>query len=36
MANRPEDIGFSSKRLGTAREVLKGDVDAKACPGAVC
>jgi CubicO group peptidase (beta-lactamase class C family) len=35
MANRPEDVGFSSKRLGTTREVLKADVDAKRLPGAV-
>jgi hypothetical protein len=35
MANRPEDVGFSSKRLATARGVLKADVDAKRLPGAV-
>jgi CubicO group peptidase (beta-lactamase class C family) len=35
MATRPEDVGFSSKRLDTTREVLKGDVDAKRLPGAV-
>ena len=35
MANRPEDVGFSSKRLGRATGVLKADVDAKRLPGAV-
>jgi len=35
MASRPEDVGFSSKRLETTREVLKADVDAKRLPGAV-
>jgi CubicO group peptidase (beta-lactamase class C family) len=35
MASRPEDVGFSSKRLEMAREVLKADVDAKLFPGAV-
>jgi CubicO group peptidase (beta-lactamase class C family) len=35
MASRPEDVGFSSKRLETTREVLKADVDAKRSPGAV-
>jgi len=34
-AARPEDAGFSSKRLETARGVLKADVDAKRLPGAV-
>ncbi len=35
MATHPEDVGFSSKRLDTARGVLKGDVEAKRMPGAV-
>ncbi len=35
MAGRPEDTGFSSKRLETTRAVLKGDVEAKRLPGAV-
>src|SRR5579864_6504887 len=35
MANYPEDVGFSSKRLETTREVFKADVDAKRLPGAV-
>jgi hypothetical protein len=35
MASRPEDVGFSSKRLETTREVLKADVEAKRLPGAV-
>src|ERR1700686_3832982 len=35
IATRPEDVGFSSKRLETTREVLKADVDAKRLPGAV-
>jgi len=35
MANRPEDVGFSSRRLETARGVLEADVDAKRLPGAV-
>jgi CubicO group peptidase (beta-lactamase class C family) len=35
MATHPEDVGFSSKRLETTREVLKGDVEAKRLPGAV-
>ena len=32
---RPEDTGFSSKRLETTRGVLKADVEAKRLPGAV-
>jgi CubicO group peptidase (beta-lactamase class C family) len=35
MANHPEDVGFSSKRLDTTREVFKADVEAKRLPGAV-
>jgi CubicO group peptidase (beta-lactamase class C family) len=35
MASRPEDTGFSSKRLETTRGVLKADVEAKRLPGAV-
>ena len=35
MATRPEDVGFSSKRLETTKAVFKGDVDAKRLPGAV-
>src|ERR1700693_5556877 len=35
MASRPEDVGFSSKRLDTTKEVLKADVEAKRLPGAV-
>ena len=35
MATRPEDAGFSTKRLGTAHGVLQADVEAKRLPGAV-
>ena len=35
MANRPEDGGFSSKRLERTREALKADVENKSFPGAV-
>src|SRR6202162_1403763 len=35
MATHPEDVGFSSKRLDTTKEVLKADVEAKRLPGAV-
>jgi CubicO group peptidase (beta-lactamase class C family) len=35
MATQPEAVGFSSKRLETARGVFKADVDAKRLPGAV-
>ncbi len=35
MANRPEDVGFSSKRLEKTREAIKGDVENKRVPGAV-
>ena len=35
MASHPEDVGFSTKRLETARGVFKGDVDSKRLPGAV-
>jgi len=35
MANRPEDVGFSSKRLETFRQVIKGNVESKRVPGAV-
>jgi len=35
MATHPEDVGFSSKRLETTRDVLKEDVEAKRLPGAV-
>ncbi len=34
-ANRPEDVGFSSKRLERTRQALKADVDNKTVPGAV-
>lgn len=34
-AKRPEDAGFSSQRLETARKVIKDDVEKKALPGAV-
>jgi len=35
VTGHPEDAGFSSKRLETARGVLKADVEAKRLPGAV-
>ncbi len=35
MAIRPEDDGFSSKRLESARQVIKGDVEHKRVPGEV-
>jgi CubicO group peptidase (beta-lactamase class C family) len=35
MASHPEDVGFSSKRLETAKQAYKGDVDTKRLPGAV-
>lgn len=35
MANRPEDAGFSSKRLEKARQAIKADVENKRVPGAV-
>ena len=35
IANRPEDAGFSSKRLERTRQAFKSDVDAKHIPGAV-
>ncbi|HEY3738982.1 MAG TPA: serine hydrolase domain-containing protein [Bryobacteraceae bacterium] len=35
VAHRPEDAGFSSKRLATVKAVFKADVDAKRLPGAV-
>jgi len=35
IANRPEDAGFSSKRLEKTRQAFKSDVDAKHIPGAV-
>ncbi len=35
VATHPEDVGFSSKRLETAKGVFKADVDAKRLPGAV-
>src|SRR5271169_1292154 len=35
MASHAEDVGFSSKRLETAKQAYKGDVDAKRLPGAV-
>ena len=35
MASKPEDVGFSSKRLETAHEVFKADVEAKRTPGSV-
>ena len=35
MANRPEDAGFSSKRLEKTRQALKADVENKRVPGAV-
>lgn len=34
-ASRPEDVGFSSMRLETAKAVLQADVDAKRLSGAV-
>jgi CubicO group peptidase (beta-lactamase class C family) len=34
-ANRPEDAGFSSKRLEKTRQAFKADVDNKTIPGAV-
>jgi CubicO group peptidase (beta-lactamase class C family) len=34
-ANRPEDVGFSSKRLEKTRQAFKADVDNKTIPGAV-
>ena len=34
-ANRPEDVGFSSKRLETTKAVYKADVEARRLPGAV-
>jgi CubicO group peptidase (beta-lactamase class C family) len=34
-ANRPEDVGFSSKRLEKTRQAFKADVDNKTVPGAV-
>jgi len=35
IANRPEEAGFSSKRLERTRQAFKSDVDAKHIPGAV-
>src|SRR3979411_3010264 len=35
MASRPEDSGFSSKRLETARQEIKANVENKRVPGAV-
>jgi len=35
MADRPEDVGFSSQRLARAREILGADVNAKSFAGAV-
>src|SRR5271170_7513240 len=35
VANRPEDAGFSSKRLERARQALLADVEKKHMPGAV-
>jgi len=35
MANRPEDVGFSSKRLDRTRQAFKADVDNKTVPGVV-
>src|SRR5271155_2062189 len=34
-AGKPEDVGFSSKRLETAHEVFKADAEAKRTPGSV-
>ena len=34
-ASRPEDSGFSSKRLETARQAIKANVENKRVPGAV-
>jgi CubicO group peptidase (beta-lactamase class C family) len=34
-ANRPEDVGFSSKRLEKTRQAFKADVENKSIPGAV-
>ncbi len=35
MAAKPEEVGFSSKRLETTRAAYKADVDSKRIPGAV-
>jgi len=35
MAKRPEDAGFSSKRLEKTRQALEADVESKRVPGAV-
>src|ERR1700676_145650 len=35
LSTRPEDVGFSSKRLETTKAVYKADVEAKHLPGAV-
>jgi CubicO group peptidase (beta-lactamase class C family) len=35
VSNRPEDVGFSSKRLEKTRQAFKADVDNKMIPGAV-
>lgn len=35
MASKPEEVGFSSKRLETAHEVFKANVEAKRSPGSV-
>src|SRR5271165_2163769 len=35
MAGKPEEVGFSSKRLEAAHEVFKANVDAKRSPGSV-
>ena len=35
MANSPEDVGFSSKRLERARQGINSDVEKKMVPGAV-
>jgi len=34
-ANRPEDVGFSTKRLEKTREAFKSDVEKKSMPGVV-
>jgi CubicO group peptidase (beta-lactamase class C family) len=34
-ANRPEDVGFSAKRLEKTREAFKADVEKKSMPGVV-
>jgi len=35
MAAKPEEVGFSTKRLEVARGVFQADIDAKRIPGLV-